>query len=84
MLSLDRQGRLGDFRARFERLGLDAHSRAVWHPHITVIRFRQAPRLRPDVPDLGTFSPSGAAVYHSVLRPTGAQYEILETVALGG
>ena|SRR5437588_8231701 len=84
MLSLDWQGRLGEFRARFEGLGLDTHSRAVWHPHITVIRFRQAPRLRPAVPDLGTFSPSEAAVYHSVLRGSGAQYEILETAALGG
>jgi hypothetical protein len=36
------------------------------------------------VPDLGAFSPSDAAVYHSLLRPSGAQYEILETVALGG
>jgi hypothetical protein len=24
------------------------------------------------------------ALYHSVLRPSGAQYEILESVALGG
>jgi len=28
--------------------------------------------------------PSDAALYHSVLRPTGAQYEVLERVALGG
>jgi hypothetical protein len=30
------------------------------------------------------FSPSEAALYHSVLRPDGAQYEVLEAVALGG
>jgi RNA 2',3'-cyclic 3'-phosphodiesterase len=55
-----------------------------WLPHVTVFRFRERPRLRNEPPDLGAFSPSEAAVYHSVLRPTGAQYEVLETVALGG
>ena len=64
----------GTASTRFQAsVQLDTHSRAVWHPHITVIRFRQAPRLRPAVPDLGTFSPSEAAVYHSVLRGSGAQ-----------
>ena len=55
-----------------------------WLPHVTVLRFRERPRLQPPVPGLGTFSPSEAAVYHSVLRPGGAQYEVLESVALGG
>jgi hypothetical protein len=36
------------------------------------------------VPDLGTFEPSDAAVYMSSLRPSGAQYEVLKHVALGG
>ena len=58
--------------------------RFPWLPHVTVLRFRQRPRLRPPLPDVGTFSPSDAAVYRSVLRSTGAQYEVLETVALGG
>jgi 2'-5' RNA ligase len=58
--------------------------RFPWLPHITVLRFRDRPRLRPAPPDLGTFAPSDAAVYRSVLRPAGAQYEVLETVALGG
>lgn len=69
---------------RLEELGLYERERRPWLPHGTVLRFRSPPRLRPPVPDLGTFSPSDAAVYHSLLRPSGAQYEILETVALGG
>ena len=71
----------------FDRLeALDVYDREArpWLPHVTVLRFRRPPRLRPPLPDLGRFSPSGAAVYHSLLRPTGAQYEILERVALGG
>ena len=55
-----------------------------WLPHVTVLRFHDRPRLDPPLPDLGAVGPSEAAVYHSVLRPTGAQYEALEAVALGG
>jgi RNA 2',3'-cyclic 3'-phosphodiesterase len=58
--------------------------RFPWLPHVTLLRFRTRPRLRPPVPDPGLVSPSDAAVYRSVLRATGAQYEVLETVALGG
>ena len=73
-----------DVHARLERLGVYRRERRAWLPHLTVLRFRERPRLRPPLPDLGEISPSEAAVYHSVLRPTGAQYEILESVALGG
>ena len=43
-----------------------------------------SPARRRPLPDLGRFSPSEVALYHSVLRPTGAQYEVLESVPLGG
>jgi 2'-5' RNA ligase len=55
-----------------------------WLPHVTVGRHRERPRLRPALPQLDPFSPSDAALYHSVLRPEGAQYSILESVSLGG
>jgi 2'-5' RNA ligase len=58
--------------------------RRPWLPHITVLRFGRPPRLRPALPALAPFRTSDAAVYHSVLRSTGAQYEVLESVALGG
>ncbi|HEY7222911.1 MAG TPA: RNA 2',3'-cyclic phosphodiesterase [Micromonosporaceae bacterium] len=67
---------------RLERAGVYEPERRRWLPHVTVLRFRRPPKLRPSLPDLGEFSPSGAAVYHSLLRPGGAQYEILESFAL--
>jgi 2'-5' RNA ligase len=69
---------------RLEALGVYEREKRAWLPHITVLRFRSPPRLDPPVPDLGAFSPSDAAVYHSLLRPSGAQYHVLEAVALGG
>ena len=51
---------------------------------VTVVRFRERPRLRPELPGLGAIVPSGAAVYLSRLRPTGAQYVVLEEFGLGG
>jgi RNA 2',3'-cyclic 3'-phosphodiesterase len=73
-----------DLHERLEQLGVYRREQRQWVPHVTVVRFRRRPRLRPALPDLGRFSPSGAAVYHSLLRPTGAQYDVLERVALGG
>jgi RNA 2',3'-cyclic 3'-phosphodiesterase len=73
-----------DVHGRLERLGVYRRKSRPWLPHLTVLRFRERPRLRPALPDLGPIVPSEAAVYHSVLRPGGAQYEILETAALGG
>jgi 2'-5' RNA ligase len=73
-----------DLFERLGRIGVYEPERRRWLPHVTVLRFRSPPRLRPPVPELGEFSPSGAAVYHSLLRPGGAQYEVLESFALGG
>jgi 2'-5' RNA ligase len=73
-----------DVFGRLERIGVYEPERRRWLPHVTVLRFRRAPRLRPAFPDLGEVSPSEAAVYHSLLRPGGAQYETLESFALGG
>jgi 2'-5' RNA ligase len=69
---------------RLEALGVYRREQRPWLPHVTVLRFRDRPRLRPPAPKLGAFSPSDAAVYHSALRPDGAQYTVLESVALGG
>ena len=67
-----------------ERLGVYERERRAWLPHVTVLRFRKPPRLRPAPPDLGPFSPSEVALMMSVLRPTGAQYEVVESIPLGG
>jgi RNA 2',3'-cyclic 3'-phosphodiesterase len=74
----------GELSGRLERLGLYRPERRPWLPHLTVVRFRERPRLAPPPPDLGRFAPSEATVTMSVLRPTGAQYADIESVALGG
>jgi RNA 2',3'-cyclic 3'-phosphodiesterase len=78
-------GRLADdLHGRLERLGVYEREQRPWLPHVTVLRFRQRPRLKPPLPALGEFMPSDAAAYHSVLRSGGAQYFVVESVALGG
>ena len=89
MLVLDDEGERAtglaqDVHRRLERLGVYKPEQRRWLPHLTVVRFRQRPRLVPALPELEPFGPSDAALYHSVLRSTGAQYEVLETFALGG
>ena len=78
------QALAGDLHGRLEALGVYEPERRRWLPHVTVLRFRERPRLRPDLPALEPFTPSDAAAYLSRLRPGGAQYEVLESVALGG
>jgi len=84
----DEEGRASriaeDVFEKLEHLGVYERERRRWLPHITVLRFRERPRLDPPIPDLGPVKLSEAAVYHSVLRPSGAQYSVLESVALGG
>lgn len=69
---------------RLEQLRVYEREQRRWLPHVTVARFRERPRLDPPIPELGRVKLSEAAVYHSVLRPSGAQYEVLESVRLGG
>jgi 2'-5' RNA ligase len=73
-----------DLHGRLVRLGVYDRERRPWLPHLTVVRFRKPPRLSPPTTALEAFSPSDAAVYHSVLRSGGAQYEVVESFALGG
>jgi 2'-5' RNA ligase len=54
----------------------------TWLPHVTVLRFRERPRLQPPLPELGEFAPSGAAAFLSRLHPSGAVYEVLESFPL--
>jgi 2'-5' RNA ligase len=84
----DRDGRAAsladDLFERLEDLGVYERERRPWLPHVTVTRFRRPLKLDPELPALGRFSPSDAAVYLSRLHPSGAQYEVLESFALGG
>ncbi len=78
-------GRLAvDLHRRLERIGVYEAERRPWLPHLTVVRFRERPRLSPAVPELGPVAPSAAAVYLSRLRPTGAEYVVVQRFGLGG
>jgi 2'-5' RNA ligase len=70
--------------AQLESLGLYRREARQWHPHLTVVRFRDRPRLAPPPPDLGAVVPSDAAVFISRLRSGGAQYDVVKAVRLGG
>jgi 2'-5' RNA ligase len=73
-----------ELHRRLERLGVYEPERRAWLPHVTVVRFRERPRLSPSSPELGAVVPSGAAVYMSQLRPTGAEYVVVQECRLGG
>lgn len=64
-------------------LGVDRREARPLLPHVTVLRFRERPRLRPEAPPLGWVS-SDAAAFLSRLHPSGALYEVLDSFRLGG
>ena len=71
-----------ELHARLAALGAYRPEARPWLPHLTVLRFRERPRLAPPLPETGTFVPSGAAAYLSRLHPSGARYEVLDRVSL--
>jgi 2'-5' RNA ligase len=73
----------GGLQERLETLGVYRREGRPWLPHLTVARWRERPRLRPEPPPRRTFVPSDAAAYLSRLQPSGAEYRVLESVALG-
>ena len=72
-----------EVQRRLEEAGLFVRERRPWLPHVTVLRFRNPPRLRPVLLPSGPITPSETAAYLSVLRSAGAQYEIIHRVQLG-
>jgi RNA 2',3'-cyclic 3'-phosphodiesterase len=91
MLVLDDEGGraaalAADLQSRLEALGVYRGGRRRWLPHLTVSRFKSRGGSPPQLANMGTYVliPSDASAFLSRLRPGGARYEILETVALGG
>ena len=72
-----------DLGERLERLGAYRREQRPWLAHVTVLRFRERPRLDPPAPDLGEFHAVRSALYRSALGPAGARYEVLESLPLG-
>jgi 2'-5' RNA ligase len=72
----------GRLHARLQGLGVYEPERRAWLPHVTVLRFRTPPGLRPPLPELQAFTPSGAAAFISRLHPSGVRYEVLDSCPL--
>ena len=72
----------GRVQAELADLGLYRFENRDWLPHVTVLRYRDRPRLHPPLPELSPFAPSGAAAFLSRLHPSGAVYEVLESFPL--
>jgi len=70
-------------QARLHELGVYRPEARPWLPHVTVVRFRERPRLRPPLPEIAAFAPSGAAAFLSRLHPSGARYEVIESCSFG-
>jgi RNA 2',3'-cyclic 3'-phosphodiesterase len=73
----------GRVQSELAGLGLYRPEARPWLPHVTVLRFRERPRLHPEPLSLGWVS-SDAAAFLSRLHPSGARYEVLESFSLGG
>lgn len=69
---------------RLESVGVYRREARPWLPHVTVLRFRERPRLTPPLPEIEPFAPSEAAAFLSRLHPKGARYEVLERCTVGG
>jgi RNA 2',3'-cyclic 3'-phosphodiesterase len=67
---------------RLEELGVYRPEGRPWLPHVTVVRFRERPRRRPPLPELGPVVPSDAAAFLSRLHPSGARYTVLHSFGL--
>lgn len=72
----------GEVQERLEEIGVYRREGRPWLPHLTVVRFRKPPRLRPPLPQPGRFAPSDAAAFLSRLHPSGARYEVLRSFPL--
>jgi 2'-5' RNA ligase len=72
-----------DVHRRLEELGVYRREARRWLPHVTVLRFRERPRLSPPLPGIEPFAPSDAAAFLSRLHRSGARYEVLQRYEIG-
>ena len=65
-------------------LGVYRREERPWLPHLTVLRFRERPRLPRAPLRPGGWVSSDAAAFLSRLHPSGARYEVHDSFRLGG
>jgi RNA 2',3'-cyclic 3'-phosphodiesterase len=73
-----------DVAERLEALGVYRREARAWLPHVTVLRSKRGGGASLPLANIRSLSVVRAALYASALRPTGAHYDVLETVSLGG
>jgi 2'-5' RNA ligase len=73
-----------DVAERLEALGVYRREARAWLPHVTVLRSKRGGGAPLSVANIRSINVVRAALYASALRPAGAHYDVLETVALGG
>ena len=73
-----------DLGEQLEAAGVYRGEPRSWLPHVTVVRFRDQPKLRLSGSPDGNVRSVRCALYRSSLGPGGARYDVLESVALGG
>jgi 2'-5' RNA ligase len=73
-----------DLGERLERAGVYRRESRPWLAHVTVARFREQPRLRPETVPEGNICSVRCALYRSSLGPGGAVYDVLASEPLGG
>ena len=72
----------GRVQSELADLGLYRLENRDWLPHVTVLRYRDPPRLLAGAARARPVVPSEAAAYLSRLHPSGAVYEVLESFPL--
>jgi 2'-5' RNA ligase len=65
---------VGRLMLAFEAEGIYKREHREWRPHITVARFREAPRLTLQPPSLLPFQPTDVTLFQSILRSKGSTY----------
>jgi 2'-5' RNA ligase len=68
----------GHLMIALEAAGRYVREHRAWRPHVTVARFRTAPRLQPEAPVIPPFAAVDVALYESALSPAGSTYTALE------
>ena len=69
-------------RASWPRSASTGSRAATWLPHVTVLRYRDPPRLQPELPELGPIVRPRLLLFYPVCTRPGRVYEVLESFPL--